>query len=229
MKAIIEVTGRLGAGKTSVVITLGEELSPDPILYIDACPDQRLTIALAPKAPELTLSGLFVQNTEATGNREAVDWAFNDLTVSVGEEQELITVGPLPESIDETSLGKLRYGLTRLMEGYDFVIIDGHHPILHSLLPEEYLRLLDIVTPNDFSGWQVPPELERVHTPALILNRYADEALPPALETALNQQQVQLIGKLPQYSSAADQIRQFPDAFRNCLLRLNIPLHLNPQ
>lgn len=229
MKAIIEVTGRLGAGKTSVVIALGEELSPGSVLYIDVSPDQRLTSALAPHPPELTLGRLVSKHTETAAPREAVDWVFNDLAVTVGDEQELITVGGLSESLSAVETTQLQYGLTRLIENYDYVILDGHHPILHTLLPEETLQLLDIVTPEDFPHWHLTNGREFVRTPALILNRYGDEALPANLEAALSEQRIQLIGKLPRYQTAEDQIRQFSDAFTNCLLRLNIPLSPNPQ
>lgn len=229
MKAIIEVTGKLGAGKTSVVITLGEELAPASILYIDASPDQKLTLALAPTPPELTLGRLIDQSADSAASREAVDWVFHDLTIPVGEEQELLTVGHLPENLQPAELDRLKYGLTRLIENYDYVLLDGHHPVLHALLPEETLQLLELVTPDDFADWKIPNGRAFIHTPALILNRYNGETLPEQLDAALTAQQVQLIGKLPRYETAEDRIRQFSDAFANCLLRLNIPLSPNPQ
>lgn len=229
MKAIIEVTGKLGAGKTSTVITLGEELSPASVLYIDASLDQKLTLALAPNPPELTLGKLIDQSTGAAASREAVDWVFHDLAMPVGDEQELLTVGHLPENLQPTELDRLKYGLTRLIENYDYVILDGQHPVLHALLPAETLQLLDIVTPSDFTGWQRPQEQGFLHTPALILNRYNGEELPPELDQAITNQQIQLIGKLPNYETAEDKIRHFSNAFENCLLRLNIPLSPNPQ
>lgn len=228
MKAVIELAGSLGAGKTSVALALGEALAPAPILYIDASPDQKLTTALAPKPPELTLGRLLSQNMDGVGSREAVDWAFHDLTVPVGHEQELMTVGHFPATIEPLAESKLHYGLTRLIENYDYVVIDGHHAVLQRLMPEEPLRVLDIVTPEDFTQWVLPVEREYVHTPALILNRYSDEALPASLETALQTHQIQLIGKLPRYQNPEDRLRQFSDAFADCLLRLNIPLSLNP-
>jgi hypothetical protein len=229
MKAIIEVTGRLGAGKTNVVITMGEALSPASILYIDASADQKLTHTLAPQLPQLTLGQLISQHTEAATPREAVDWVFHDLAITVGDEQELITVGNLPEQLDAAELTPLKYGLTRLIENYDYIILDGHHPVLHTLLPEETLQLLDIVTPEDFPHWHLTNGRELIRTPALILNRYSNEPLPANLETALSEQRIQLIGKLPRYQAFNEQFRLFSDAFGNCLLRLNIPLSPNPQ
>jgi hypothetical protein len=225
MKAIIEVTGQPGSGKTCVVISLGEELTPASVLYIDASPDQQLTEALAPTSPEFTLGRLVSEHSAAAPSREAVDWVFQDLTVPVGEEQELLAVGDLPLTLAEIPLQKLQYGLTRLVQNYDYVILDGYHPLLHGVLPEESMQSLAIVTPQDFSGWHLGNGRAFVRTPALLLNQYNNEALPASLEEALQAQQIQLIGKLPHYPSEEERARQFSTAFGDCLLRLNIPLH----
>lgn len=228
MQAIIELTGKPGAGKTTLANILGDELSPASVLYIDASPDQRLTTMMAPEAPQLTLGRLFSQQTEATGSREAIDWAFHDLAVAVGEENELITVGSLPDDIDIVPREKLRYGLNRLADTYDYVIIDGHHPLLRQLLPDEQFRTLEILTPAAFPDWTPHPEGELLHTPALILNRYSEEPLPRVLDDAITAHQLRLIGKLPAYPTVEDCIRKLPDDFRNCLLKLDIPLNLKP-
>lgn len=226
MQAIIELTGKPGAGKTTLANILGDELTPASVLFIDASPDQKLTIILAPDPPQLTLGRLFGQRTEATGSREAIDWAFHDLTVGVGENNELLTVGNLPDEIGVADRDKLRYGLNRLVETYDYAVIDGYHPLLRQLLPEEQIRTVEILTPAEFSAWQPPQEGEILYTPALILNRYQDETLPAALDEALTQRQIRLIGKVPTYANAEDRIRHLPDHFKNCLLKLDIPLNL---
>jgi hypothetical protein len=227
LQGIVELTGQPGAGKTTLASLLGEELSPDSVLFIDASPDQRLTLMLSPKLPELTLGRLFSQRTEATGSREAIDWVFHDLTVPAGEENELMTVGVLPEEVGLAEREKLRYGLNRLIENYHYVVVDGHHPLLRRLLPDEYIRTIEIVTPDAFAQW-LPPKLEdTLHTPAMILNQYSGEPLPALLDAAITQQQMQLIGKLPRYATQEDCIRKLPDDFHNCLLRLNLPLNLS--
>lgn len=227
LQGIVELIGQTGSGKTTLATILGEELSPASVLFIDASPDQRLTMMLAPKFPELTLGRLFSQRTEATGSREAIDWAFHDLTVPAGEDHELLTVGILPEEVGLAEREKLRYGLNRLIENYHYIIVDGHHPLLRQLLPDEYIRILDIVTPDSFPEWQLPKSEAGMHTPAMILNRYSSEPLPPRLDEALTNQHVQLIGKLPRYDTQEDCIRKLSDDFQNCLLRLNLPLNLS--
>jgi hypothetical protein len=73
--------------------------------------------------------------------------------------------------------------------------------------------------------WQLPAEL--IRTPSIILNQMGPEPFTPALEAVLSQGQATLIGKLPLYPTADDCIRRLPDDFKNCLLRLNIPLHFS--
>jgi cellulose biosynthesis protein BcsQ len=227
MQAIIEITGKAGVGKTTIATLFSEELAHTSSLFIDADSNQQLTRDLATQATQLTLAELFTKHTEATSTREGIDWAFNDLTVSVGEDNELITVGQLPEALPETDLEKLRYGLNRLIENYQYVIIDGYQPLLHQLLPEDHLRTLMLVTPVEFSTWQPAAEAQRLHTPFLILNFYHQEALPPLMENALLQHQIKLVGKFPEYADREALEQTLPEDFKNCLLRLDIPLNSN--
>jgi energy-coupling factor transporter ATP-binding protein EcfA2 len=228
MRAIIELTGETGAGKTTLANALGEELAPASLLFIDASPDQRLTQMLAPQSPQLTLGQLFSRRNGVTGSREAVDWVFHDMIVPTGEENELIAVGALPEEIGIAEREKLKYGLTRLVAGYDYVVVDGFHPVLRRVLPEENLRTLIVLTPAQMNRWMPPAADETHRTPSVILNQYGGEPFSPSLEEAITSGQVQLIGKLPRYASPEECVRKLSDDFRNCLFRLNIPLNFSP-
>lgn len=221
MKAIIELLGEADVGKTTLTTILGEELASASILYIDASLNQHLTQSLAPKPSTNTVAQLLKQ--AQSGNREVIDWAFHDLTIEVGEEGDLLTLGSLPNTLSTTEQDRFRYGLTRLVEAYDYVIIDGFHPLLHHLMPEESLRTVIILTPRQMVGWSIPPEVRR--TPSIVLNQYGGEALSPELEMSLQQGQALLIGKLPRYATPEDCAQHLTDDFRNCILRLNIPLN----
>jgi cellulose biosynthesis protein BcsQ len=225
MLAVIELTGVVGAGKTLIAQLLGDELAPASILFIDASPDQRLTHVLSPDPPTLTLGSLFESHPEAIKSREAIDWVFSDLTVPAGEENEILTVGDLPEAINLIEQEKLRYGLSRLIEPYDYLIVDGVHPIIHPLLPKDSLYTLTILTPNDWQQWKESKLEPDVQTPALILNQYQQEPFPPALDHALLQDKIHLIGKLPRYSSPEECASRAASDFEDCMRRLNVPLH----
>ncbi len=164
--------------------------------------------------------------------REAIDWTFHDLTVSVGDENDLLTVGALPSALGAIEREKLRYGLNRLIDAYDHIIVDGLHSVIHGLLPAETMRILHVLRPEQFHNGGLPPvpageeasHATLLHTPALLLNGYAEEPLPHALEEALQEGHIQLIGKIPRYDTPQDCSRHMPLDFQNGLLRLNIPL-----
>lgn len=223
MHAIIELTGKVGVGKTLLAMLLVESFPS--ALFIDASPDRALTLALCPQPPELTVAALFSRRGEAMASREAIDWVFHDLVSPVGEEGDLMTLGELPGEMPPGEEEKLGYGLNRLMETYDYVVVDGFHPLLRRLLPDERLSTLEIVTPATWEAWKPTEAENRHHTPALILNRYRDETLPPVLDEALIRRQVQLIGKLPEYGNLAECLQNLPEQFQNCLLKLDIPLN----
>lgn len=223
IQAVIELLGEPEAGKTTLATVLGEELSSASILYVDASSDQRLSQILAPEEPSLTLAQVLQQ--QRSGNREALEWAFNDLTVPVDDNGDLLTLGALPQSLDSGDEERFRYGFTRLADAYHYLIVDGFHPLLHRSLPEESLRTVIVLTPQQMETWQLPVEL--IRTPSIILNQIGSEPFTPALEATLSQGQAMLIGKLPHYPTADECIRRLPDDFKNCLLRLNIPLNFS--
>lgn len=226
MKAIIELMGPFGSGKTTLASLFAEEWGHAHMLFVDASGDQRLTQMLSPQPPSLSVAQLLNQHQEAlSSNRESVDWAFHDLTVGIGEEMDLMTVGALPESIPAPALEILRYGLTRLLDTYTYVVVDGLQPVIHQCLNETYLHSVLILTPENAQNWQ-KESMSSVHTLPLILNQFGDEPLPSALDQALRAGDLQLVGKLPRYASSEARIRQLGDDFHNVLLRLNIPFNL---
>ncbi len=229
MKGIFQMVGAPGTGKSTLCDLLIHELVLSAsILAIDASPDHQLTQRLTLEPPKQTI-GKLVQQFKGMSHptQESIDWAFSDITSSVGDDLELISVGELSDDLSETEKKTIVYGLNRLMDSYDFIIIDGRHPRLYHLLQhKEMIRLIWVATPEhyDFD----PSVYERFQTPALILNQMpAGGEVPEEFETALNKalesESLVLVGRLPFYADPDERVRQLPGVFRDCLYRLDLP------
>lgn len=228
MNRILQIVGPPDTGKTTVADLLVHELAPASVLVLDASADQQISHRLTLEQPRQTLRQLMEQfESHPVQTREGVDWAFHDLVVSVGEDIDLLSLGALPDPLPETAAERLTYGLNRLMENYDYVVIDGFHPTLNRLITErEPMRVIAVATPErhelDFDA------LAPVRTPVVILNRAPEASLPEPfnsrLDRAIEQGEVRLIGRLPEYPTPDARIREMPAVFHNILLRLDLPL-----
>lgn len=225
MRAILVIDGPHGSGKTTLSGLLAEELAPASTLLIDTCPQQALTLQQSPNPTPLTVAHLLHSQQEVTsGTKEAIDWGFHDVLVPLGEEIELLTLGALSAPLSPADQDKLHYGLSRLIANYDYVVLDGTHPALWAALPLEHVLLLYVLTPTCFPHWTPPLDLTRSgSTPCLILNQYGQEPLPPALADALQQGDIQLIGKIPRYETRKELVDRLSDDMQGGLFRLNIP------
>jgi cellulose biosynthesis protein BcsQ len=253
LRAILVVTGPHNSGKTTISTLLGEGFSDVSLLYIDASRDQHLSHSLSPDKISHTLGQVFATEsyerktpkpdhsstnslhsdgdalTEVdaksliSGGREAIDWTFTDLTTPVGDDSDLLVVGNLNFSLEIRDQEKLAYGLKRLIKGYEAVIIDGDHPLILSILPQDLVHVINVITPQNFSSWQTST-LDEQATSVLILNQYSDEELPHSLEEALQQQHLRLLAKIPQYANEAERAQKMSQQLESAFLRLNIPM-----
>jgi len=171
----------------------------------------------SPEASDLQTKALI------SGGREAIDWTFSELTVPVGDDSDLLMIGDLTTALDLRDKEKLAYGLKRLMDSYETIIIDGEHPLIMPLLPREVIHLINVVTPAHFEEWQTPL-LQEQSTPVVILNEYGEEKLPVALEEALQQQHLRLLAKIPKYANDAERGQKMSQQLESAFLRLNIPM-----
>jgi molybdopterin-guanine dinucleotide biosynthesis protein len=232
MQGILEIIGPKGTGKTTLASLVGQEfsgqeLSGQNILLIDASPNLGLTTQLAIQPGQTTLSQLArtLAGQDAPQNTEALDWSFHDLILHVRGELDLVILGSLPTELPQAVEKQLAYGLGRLLEHYDYVVIDGFHERFRQWLPEELLRTLIVLTPDnelkDTINWDA---IDPSKTQPVIINRTGSGKLPEALETLIEDRNLNLVGKLPEYTTQEDRIRELPAAFHNCVLRLNLPL-----
>lgn len=235
MKAIIQVIGPNNAGKTTICDLLLQELCSRgtvSLLAIDASPDMQLTRHLTLDSAKQTLNDVTQRFGEKPSlSNEAIDWQFNDLTMVVNSEIDLLTVGPMPKQLPVGIEKMVSYGLNRLIEGYDAILIDGEHPFFSRYLPTEQIKTLVVITPTRWEKRFILPEQEPYKTPTVIINQCDEKALSAhlvgeigdALDEALDGGLIRLIGKLPQYTSQDQIHRDFPQAFHNCLLRMDLP------
>lgn len=242
MKAILQIIGPRGVGKTTLCTMLlhwiGEQGKRGiTTLALDASPGEQLTqqMTLSKSANNICL--LAKRFTEKpTQPNEAIDWAFNDMVVSIDQEIDLLPLGPLGKQYPTGIEKMLDYGLSRLIEAYDFVVVDGEHPILERHLPAEVVKPLIIITPERWDKSLLLKENDYAQTPAVIVNQCGEQALSSrllgdlgeTLDTALDAGQIRLIGKLPFYTSEAALEKDLPQVFYNCLLRLDLPFSTSP-
>jgi energy-coupling factor transporter ATP-binding protein EcfA2 len=217
---LLQLIGPTGTGKTTLTRLLLEAIPQATVLAIDASPDMGLTRLLKDNPPQTLADVLDKVPSQPSRNLETIDWVFHDLPVPVQDDLDLVTLGDLSVELPVLLGDSLRYGLQRLVNDYQYVIIDGYHAGLSALLPAGQLQTLVVVTPQYPA---LPAYLPKSPTPAVILNRFQPEALQSAsLDYALAQGDVTLIGKLPDLDASGDDLEsQLQPLFRNCLLRLD--------
>lgn len=221
---ILELIGEPQTGKTTLAEQLVHAFSPIDILLIDATPNQRLSRMMAFESTQ-TLGQTLAQVDYKPGqSREPIDWAFQELPAGAGQNVEVLTVGVLSEQLSGVQEEVLRYGLPRLLRDYEMVIVDGHHPAIHASLPEDLLTPVLLTTPQQ--NYRLP-DLTFSRTPALIINRSISGDLPNGLSDTLEERELRLVGKLPDYPDEQTRIKQMGDDLHNCLLRMNLPVSLN--
>jgi cellulose biosynthesis protein BcsQ len=237
MKAVLEVVGPPGSGKTTLCSVLLQLIADrmtgsHGVLALDVSPDQGLTRSLTLESPDDTLAALtqrFAEKPSKTG--EAIDWSFQDLIIPAEESVDVLPVGPLPRTLTPSLQKMLGYGFSRLAESYDLVLLDGEHPFFRGHLPADIYQVLVVMTPDHWDPAYLQELPGRARTPAVVMNQCQERLLSTriggelgaALDEALDAERIRLIGKLPQYPNNERLHQNLPAVFQDCLLRLDLP------
>jgi hypothetical protein len=119
---------------------------------------------------------------------------------------DLLTLGELPLRLPPVALSHWQTGFRRLLAHYSLLWVDGHHPLVTSLLPLEQQQRLWLLSP---AFWRQADPLAGVaglealaQGASLILNRITPgmgwRSLPEALQTHLDALGVRVLGKIPE-------------------------------
>ncbi|MEB3286494.1 MAG: hypothetical protein VKJ04_03215 [Vampirovibrionales bacterium] len=228
---------------------------PINVLLIDACIDQGLSYQLMTgqllntdpgqsMADEASLTRLVqhlienearyrlkgngpIQRQEA---QQAIDWEFSNLPLTIALDGEtdvdLLTVGLLTEHLPKPILDILRYGFTRFLNTYDYVVVDGYHPLIHPmLLAVSEAPILNTLVISHPSGKDIlPTNFQNVKTPALVITQFRGEPFSQALQAAIEQQEVKLVGKMPVFAIEDVLSPSLVTQFYDCLRFIDMPL-----
>jgi hypothetical protein len=252
---ILQLTGPPQSGKTTLCNLLIEELAPRSTLVIDASANYgmtRLLCGLKPEqpVPKTVWDALSPLQDRASIPSQTVDWLFHSLPQPVGEQIELLTLGPMPDEMSAMLhfpvlkhpmlQALMGYGLPRLLPQYEVVLVDGFHPDVHRLLPDSALCSLLLLSPQQAEGFTSPAVLkafadwvQALSNPSLVLNKLAQgqgwKSLPDVLQHYFNRHGIRLLGKLPQVMGATvatDSLihETLSPMIREILCRLALPL-----
>ncbi len=230
MKAILELIGPQASGKTVFIKPLIEVLSQHggtpSIFVIDASFNQGLSSRFLDATPENTMTTLvqnFIQSPKLDKDtREAIDWAFSDLPVTVSEGVDMMTVGPLSDRMPAMVEKLLTFGLNRLIDSYDIVIVDDYHPLIHRLLPAEQTRTIIVATPDQDSIF--PEGFKSLSTPSLLITQSDKAELSDTLNQRIKNGDVKLVGRFPHFDPSKTLASEDNERIQDTIYRLNIPL-----
>ena len=261
--SILQWTGPHGSGKTVLMDLLLPELREDlSVLIIDADPAGGISRLLLPagrtwetvcqeSSATAWLSGHLSAWREKPFEavQEAIDWEVRNGLVSVSDEWDLFILGPVAEPDDthpelfstkhpdfKIARKAFYYGVSRLVQEYDLVMIDGVHPALSGFMShsEDWHHL-----PVHFCSWMVlnaaHPDLQEtlraLHTApddlsGLLLNQCgeASKIHEEMLEEVIAGTEIRLVGRVPKVDLNRSQDRQrLCHCLKDALLRLDLP------
>ncbi len=221
---IIHLVGPEGGGKTTLCRLFLDAFTDKSVLAIDAAPDGFLTLSYGIQSP-VGLGTLLSQMETVPLNRESVDWALQDIPISVPTESdtEILPLGNLPKTLSPSQQDLLAYGLPRLFRTYDVVIWDGPFGVLAPMLDRADIRPLLVITPKDEQYCQ-----ESGFERAMILLSKAEtsDELPPTAVQQIQRGNWKLLGKLPPLSPPEKRVKELPQYFQDCYNKLDLPFEL---
>ncbi len=221
---LLHLVGPVGSGKSTLCRLFLDSFSDKSVLVVDASSDQLLLLSYGLQA-SVTVATLMQQMSMGPMTREAVDWALQDLPVSIAAEAdaELLAWGDVPVSLSDVQLELMNYALPRLFREYDVVIWDGPLGLVEQIYPKSEISTLLVITPKDEAFCQ---EVRETNAMVLLSKAEASDILPPTAVMNIQSGNWKFLGKLPPLSPPERRIRELPQYFQDCLHKLDLPFEL---
>jgi uridine kinase len=224
---IIHLMGPEGSGKTTLCRLLLEAFTDKTVLAVDTSPDDFLSLSCGIHSP-MTVATLLQQIHSTPMTHEALDWALQDLPITVASESdaEILPWGAMPESLSDVQQDLLSYGLPRLFQTYDIVIWEGNFGIIEPLLKGSSVQPLIVITPEDENYCQ---SLSIESGMVLLSKAQAIDLLPATAAFQVYKGNWKFVGKLPPLSPSEKRIKELPHYFQDCFHKLDLPFELGPR
>lgn len=231
---VLQLAGQADSGLTTLARLFIEAPIDEslPILIIENTPDNKLAPFYRLEAEE-SLAHLLEKGLSNQLTTDTRDWLIDECVVNVCPEnphkiRDLLLMGQTQlDQLSPKSQEWLGYTLPRLLTQYPLIVIDGQFSDLKPYLPKNaLLRTLLLLKPQESPDEIIEPEFLNLSDADIILSQAnPEDALNEVAKEKIQQGQWRFIGRIPK--QGPEDLDVLYQAFKDCFLRLNLPIALS--
>jgi len=247
MTITIAITGKGGNGKTTVARSLLsnlKEIYPSKTILIvdnDLSSDFAQSFGLEIKERISNIrEGRYEYKSKipyGMPKMEFVEWALQDIIVNLNNDIDLIATGTMLSKQCNCFLsGLINEAMVKLVKQYDIVIFDCEYDLEYLNILVDYpidvtLIITDVNISSVCSADRILQSSLKLASPGqigVVLNKVKDKQIPENISSALEEYELDILGRLPYDEDlAANSIEKksvlLNDAARQLIFRLNLP------